>query len=187
MLKYENGEYTFWHLTFQEFLTADYIVDNYTDKLEAIRPFWNNAWYREVVELYIGYLSIESKKTANDIVVSALNSGDKGRFNCWRLASRSLIDIPEKRRIDAVVKKSRERMIDILNDSLDPEVLSDTGEILGWLGDTRDLKEFIEVEGGEYELEDIGKVEIKPFEISKYPVTNIWFEEFIKKGGYRNK
>ncbi len=50
-----------------------------------------------------------------------------------------------------------------------------------------DYKEFVHVEGGEYDLEDIGRKEIKPFEIGKYPVTNRWFEEFIRAGGYNKK
>jgi predicted NACHT family NTPase len=31
LLKFESGQHLFWHLTFQEFLTAVYIVDNSTD------------------------------------------------------------------------------------------------------------------------------------------------------------
>ncbi len=50
-----------------------------------------------------------------------------------------------------------------------------------------DYKELIHVEGGEYDLEDIGTKEIKPFKIGKYPVTNRWFEEFIRAGGYNEK
>ena len=33
----------------------------------------------------------------------------------------------------------------------------------------------------------MGKVKIKPFEIGKYPVTNQWYKEFIRAGGYENK
>jgi formylglycine-generating enzyme required for sulfatase activity len=60
------------------------------------------------------------------------------------------------------------------------------GETLGWLGDPRDLKAFIPVVGGDYEL-GLGKITIQPFEIGKYSVTNKWFEEFIKADGYRNR
>ena len=61
------------------------------------------------------------------------------------------------------------------------EIKAEAGETLGWLGDPRDLQEFIPLEGGEYYLQSVKKrVNIKPFEISKYPVTNSWYEEFVK-------
>ena len=56
---------------------------------------------------------------------------------------------------------------------------AEAGETLGWLGDPRNLKEFVHIEGGECKL-SLGKVKIRPFEIGKYPVTNQWYEEFIR-------
>ncbi len=50
-----------------------------------------------------------------------------------------------------------------------------------------DYKEFINIVGGEYDLEDIGKTKIKPFAMAKYQVTNAWFNEFIDAGGYQNE
>ena len=187
MLKFENGQYSFWHLTFQEFLAADYIADNFSDHVRAIERFWDDDWYKEVIELYIGYLSIEHKQTANEIVGSALDAKDKAPFSRWRLASRSILDIHKNRRSEDVEQKARKRMLEILEAVKKPEILADAGETLGWLGDTRDLKAFVKVEGGEYKLEKIGKVTIKPFEIGKYTVTNSWFQEFMAASGYENR
>ncbi|MDY6970122.1 MAG: SUMF1/EgtB/PvdO family nonheme iron enzyme, partial [Spirochaetota bacterium] len=188
LLKFENGEYNFWHLTFQEFLTADYIVDNSSNYIEAVELYWNDDWYKEVIELYIGYLSIDNRKWANDIVDTALNTDDTVPYKRWRLASRSLLDIHKDRRYDHVTERAKARMLEAINKlQEEPKILADAGEILGWLGDPRDMMEFIKVEGGEYELKDIGKVTVKPFEICRYPVTNNWFEKFIKEGGYENK
>lgn len=64
--------------------------------------------------------------------------------------------------------------------------MAEDGEILGWLGDSRDLKEFVKIEGGEYDLSGLGKVNITPFEICKYPVTNQWYKEFMDSRGYEN-
>ena len=187
LLKLEGGQYTFWHLTFQEFLTARHIVDNSRDYGEAIAEYWGDDWYKEVIELYIGYLSIENKKWANGIVEDIINSGDNSPFKRWLLAAGSLIDIHKDRRDSGMLDKTRERMLGIIDSHAEPKILVQAGETLGWLGDTRNLKEFIAVEGGMYALENIGNVEIKPFEIGKYPVANTWFEEFIKAGGYENK
>jgi len=96
-----------------------------------------------------------------------------------------MIDIHKDRREPDVLKKVRERLLNIIDSGPEPKTLVEAGETLGWLDDPRDLKEFIPVAGGEYKL-SLGKITIKPFEIGKYPVTNKWFGEFIKAGGYKN-
>ena len=188
LLKFESGQFNFWHLTFQEFLTARYIMDNSTDFGKAISAYWDNDWYAEVIELYIGYLSIENKKWANQIIEQALETADPAPFDRWRLSARTLLDIHRDRREETVQVLAKDRLLEIIDSvDTDPKYRVDAGETLGWLGDTRDLKAFVKIEGGEYELEDIGKVTIKPFEIGKYPVTNSWFEEFMAAGGYENR
>lgn len=200
LLKVEDGGYSFWHLTFQEFLTADFLADNSSDHAAAIASYWEDDWFQEVVELFIGYLSMDMKKAAHEIVGQALNKADNPPFKRWRLACRSLLDIPKPRRIPAVEERARERMLDIvrsrpgsralgiLKSRLDPRVRAEAGEILGWLGDPRDLTAFVTIPGGTYDLTGLGeKISIKPFEIGRYPVTNAWYEKFIRAGGYENK
>lgn len=96
-----------------------------------------------------------------------------------------LIDIHRNKRNQDVLTKVNDRLLEIINAEAASEIRVRSGEIFGWLGDTRNLKEFISVTGGEYTL-NTGKVTIKPFEIGKFPVTNRWFEEFIKTDGYKN-
>ena len=186
LLRFENGQYFFWHLTFQEFLTAVYIVDNNTDYEGAISNYWDNDGYKEVIELYIGYLSIQNKRWANRIVEDIVKTEEQAPFKRWLLVSKSMIDIHQDTREKNVLNKARERLSSIIKNDVGPRILVEAGETLGWLGDTRDLKEFIPVAGGKYKLSE-GKANIKPFEMGKYPVTNKWFEEFIKAGGYKNK
>ena len=83
LLKFEVGQYRFRYLTFQEFLTADYIADNNSDQIQAITDYWEKDWYQEVIELYISYLSIEHKQTANDIIASIIDSPDQPPFNTF--------------------------------------------------------------------------------------------------------
>ncbi len=81
-------------------------------------PFWKSfmfPWYTEVIELYVGYLSTEHKKTANDIVASALDEDDGHEFKRWRLAARSLIDIHVNRRQEEALEKARGRMLEIFD------------------------------------------------------------------------
>jgi predicted MPP superfamily phosphohydrolase/energy-coupling factor transporter ATP-binding protein EcfA2 len=184
LLKYENGQYGFWHLTFQEFLAAHYLADNFSDLIQAIEPYWGKHWWEEAIELYIGLLSMEHKKVANDIVAKALNTDDAVPFGRWRLACRSLLDIHEKRREAGVESLARQRLIEIIDTGSEPRALADTGETLGWLGDPRELKNFVAIEGGDYDLEKLDTHTIESFEIGRYPVTNAWFAEFLDAGGY---
>ena len=186
VLKFEDGQYGFWHLTFQEFLTASHLVDNSTDYHDAILKYWGDDWYKEVIELYIGYLSIENKSWANKIVKNIIEAEDTVPYNRWLLASRSMLDIHKDRRENEVLGVTRNRLMEIVETNVSPQIRAEAGGTLGWLGDPRNLKEFVHIEGGEYKL-SLGKVKIKPFEMGKYPVTNQWYEEFIRAGGYENK
>lgn len=185
LLKFENGQYLFWHLTFQEFMTAVYVKDN-DNYEETIRQKWGEDWYNEVIELYIGYQSITDRKKANEIVWEIIQAEDVAPCKRWLLASKSMIDIHKDRRNDDVLGKVRERLLSIIDTDGEPKVRAEAGDILGWLGDTRDLKEFIRIKDGKYSVSS-GKVTLKNLEIGKYPVTNSWFEEFVKAGGYKNK
>ncbi|MCP4689218.1 MAG: DUF4062 domain-containing protein, partial [Desulfobacterales bacterium] len=66
LLTLTDGQYNFRHLMFQEFLTAAAIVDNERDYEKAISIYWEDPWFAEVVALFIGYLSIENRRWAND-------------------------------------------------------------------------------------------------------------------------
>ena len=184
LLKYESGQYNFQHLTFQEFLTAVYIIDNHTDYGKAIETYWDNERYKEVIELYVGYLSIENKLWANTIVQGVLNKEDTGAFSRWRLAARAILDMQEDRREIDVVDLAINRLQTVIKSDIEPKELADAGETLGRLGDPRDLEQFVSIKGGVYDLES-GRVSIEPFEMAKYPVVNQWFGKFIKSGGYK--
>jgi hypothetical protein len=180
-----EGQYAFRHLTFQEYLAAVYIVDNHTDYVQAIDKFWDDPRYEEVIELYIGYLSIENKLWTNTIVQKMLEGDDKDTFYRWRLAARALLDVHQGRRDIDVVDMATEKLRKIIDKGAAAKVLADAGEALGRLGDRRDMEIFITIEGGEYSL-STGKVHVDAFEISKYPVTNQWYAKFIESGGYDN-
>jgi hypothetical protein len=185
LLLRDQGEITFRHLTFQEFLTALFLVETHTDYVKAIQNYWDDPRYAEVIELYVGYLSLQNKSWANKIVQDALEQPDKDPFQRRRLAARALLDIHPKRRNVDVVDLATEKLREILAFGAKPIHLADAGETLGRLGDRRDLERFIPIAGGAYPFKD-GEAEIAPFEISQYPVTNQWFAKFIAAGGYKN-
>ncbi len=88
------------------------------------------------------------------------------------------MDIHEDRRNTNVVDLAAEKMKDIMASKAGPKDRADAGEILGWLGDRRDLEIFTSIPDGKYET-SVGEVVLNGFEISKYPVTNQWYKKFI--------
>ncbi len=187
LLKLEGGQFRFWHLTFQEFLMARKIAMFERDHAKVINEkYWDNDWFKEMIELFIGHLSNTANAIAMGIVEDKLRFRDSSPFRNWRLACNCLLDIHPGMRDSKAVKLSQERLCSIFEHKpeQDPKILTEAGEILGWLGDPRDLKEFVKIEGGQYALEGLGKVTIAPFEICKYPVTNQWYKEFIDSKGY---
>ena len=187
LLFLENGRYRFWHLTFQEFLTADQrVYRERRDYFKAVEGFWDNEWYAEVIRLFVGYLSIQNGGMANEIVRRVLEAADESPFKRWRLAATALENIHVHHREADTVKWAEDRLLSIMRSEAPPPDRADAGRILGWLGDPRDLKEFVPIPAGKYLLSR-GKKWIDAFEIGKYPVTNGWFREFIEAGGYKTE
>jgi len=186
LLRFLDGQYSFVHLSIQEFLTARYLVSNSIDYDKAINEFWEEDHFKEVIKLYISYLSTENKRWANKIIENALKEHDIPPYRKWFTASRSIFGIYSRRRDKNVLKLTTMNMLEVINKEKDPRLLYEAGNILGLVGDPRDLKDFVFIKGGQYNLSS-GKYKLKNFEISKFPVTNMWFDEFIKAGGYSKK
>lgn len=186
LLKLEKGGYSFFHLTFQEFLTANALVSDETGShYDTINKYWNDDWYREVVQLYIGYLSIQSQAMANAIVKKILSENEKEPFTRRLLAVRSFIDIQQDKRNEPVIQLAVDRLWEIIDSNAKMRVRAEAGELLGRLGDDRDLEVFIDIPDGKYKTSR-GTVEIKGLSLSKYLVTNRWYRKFIEDGGYQN-
>lgn len=134
----------------------------------------------------MGYLSIEHKQWATQIIRKVLedNSAPVSRK---LLATEALVDIHPDRQDPDLVDETRTHMWTIINQGEVPKDMARCGEVIGYLGDTRNLNAFVRIEGGLYDLEKLGKTEIKPFEIGQFPVTNAWFAEFIHARGYETE
>ncbi|WP_028315860.1 SUMF1/EgtB/PvdO family nonheme iron enzyme [Desulfatibacillum aliphaticivorans] len=185
LLKRDNGAYGFVHLTFQEYLCAHWLKANSMDYWKAVQPFLNDEWYKEVVELLIGLLAEDNRKISHAIVNKLLNSDDVEPFYQWRLAGRALKDMHKNARDGGLVELAVERLEKVIQSKeLAPIPRADAGEILGRLGDRRNLEAFVRIPGGTYPYQD-GQVELEEFEISQYPVTNQCYKKFMDSDGYK--
>jgi formylglycine-generating enzyme required for sulfatase activity/energy-coupling factor transporter ATP-binding protein EcfA2 len=185
LLKFEQGGYGFIHLTFQEFLTANALVAEETGSyFDTIQRYWDDDWYREVVQLYIGYLSIQSQGMGNGIIRKVIANNENKPFARSLLAARSFVGIQRDSRDDSVVRSIIKSLWKIIESEAKPLVRAEAGELLGRLGDDRDLGVFIQIPDGTFTT-SAGQVTLKSFEMAKYPVSNQWFKQFIQEGGYR--
>jgi hypothetical protein len=184
LLKFEKQGYGFIHLTFQEFLTANRLVARkIEDHFKTLEGYIDNQWYREVVQLYIGYLSSQSPEMANHLVRQILGQKENEPIYRWCQAIRSLIVIHKVNRYPEVVELAVRRLWQIIESGVEPPLKAEAGELLGRIGDERDLEQFIAIPDGTYKT-SAGWVAIKLLEMSKYPVTNRWCRKFVDAGAY---
>ena len=138
-----------------------------------------------MVKLFIGFLSMRNGGAANSIVRRILEeTPENPKADHYILAAEALLDIHKDNRQEKAVGLALDRMQALIRKGEAPTVLLRAGEAMGRLGYTAGLEEFVPIPGGTYDLEDLGKKEIRDFEISRFPVTNFWYDRFMKAGGY---
>ena len=188
LMHIDGGQYQFSHRTFQEFLSASYLCDNIEESpYEKIAGYMDDEWYREVVELFIGFLSDQNSGGANGIVRKVLDEKPDDHYYRWRVVSKALLDIHKDKRNQKVCDLAMDRMLTVIRAGESPGILNEVGENLGRLGYDKGYTDFIKIGKGDYDLENIGVKTIPAFEISQYPVTNLWFKQFIDDSGYENR
>lgn len=183
-------EVEFVHLSFQEFLSAKYMLDMDMD----YKPYLEDGWWEETLLLYLGLMNLEMKKRSNGIVGELLNSP---RSRIHVLGSKALRDFQASKRETATVELSREKLISIIDSDVSLEERFEAGDILGLLGDPRiQPPPMVRVEAGEFlrgaenitdEEKPVRRIYLDVFEIGKYPVTNQEFKDFIINKGYETE
>lgn len=189
-----KGQFAFRHLTYQEFLTAVNIKEKNTDYLAAIKEYWDDERYKEVIKLFIGNLSNSgNREWANKIVENVIKRGKPIKHLI--LAGEAFKDFKKDLRDEPVLKALRERYWREINGNTTAVEKFQLGKLIGALGDTRDLKRFIKINKNVYFLE--GRInddadgengfEIDEFEIGKYLINRAWYSEFIDNDGYKEE
>ncbi len=177
-----TGTYGFIHLTFKEYLAARNLTDLSDDIVEELGDNLFKPEWKEVVLLTV--TSLKRKAASN--FIEAVFKKKQDNFQNLILAGECALDTSIDKIDEGLYDNLIKEMCSVIHEDIPAKDRVEVGETLGWLGDPRNLKKFIPVAGGEYKLGQ--KVTtIKPFEICKYPVTNSWFEKFIKADGYEKE
>jgi len=190
-----SGEIEFTHLTFQEFLAAKHMVYMDIDW----QPFLEKEWWEETLLLYAGFMSIDRKRTANDILetILAFKRKDKNKYSRFKLlAARALCDFQPAKRDETVVSHVRDRLYLLLKSDASFQERFQAGVLVGGLGDTRISQDkMVSVPAGEFirgmkqytDAEPVKRIFLDAFMIGVYPVTNQEFKRFIDGNGYHQE
>jgi formylglycine-generating enzyme required for sulfatase activity len=199
LFEQKAGLYRFSHLSFQEFLTARYLVENVKDVTEFIleQNRANNSWWREPVLLAVGYLSIERKNKTVKLIRRLADldkplAGNGLALALTELAATAFLEWDDTQQIRLELAQ---RLADLLTDPAitdAPATLrADAGRTLARLGDPREgvttlppaLTDWL---GGEflYGENKERRVIKNPFKAGLYPITNAQYQLFVQAGGY---
>jgi formylglycine-generating enzyme required for sulfatase activity len=208
------GLYGFLHLTFEEYLAARAIADLDPDPTAGLLEHWHDAAWREVLLLAVGSSvpsqatrlvdallksPAEGDLRGKNVVLAGQALADVGREGVvggiWQKATDALAVLVEERApARRAPMRTRADAGDVLGLLGDPRIAEDTwvdvpaGAFL--MGPTskevaelvkrygKDWEEFLKHETPQHRL-DLG-----PFRIGKYPVTNREFNRFVDGGGY---
>jgi HEAT repeat protein len=145
--EYGQGRYAFVHKTFQEYLTAEAILNKaeYEDNSELIyediRTYLHKAHWREVILLLVGQLQGKKAAKAIEIILRRNSPYERWLHRDLLFAGRCLTEDPEK-----LAPADPETVSEILKrliafETKDPvliggRVKEETFEILGWLKET---------------------------------------------------
>ena len=174
--------YDFMHKTFKEYLAARLLTDLCDDPLDTLGDRLFKPEWKEVVLLVAASLTeyaaskfvrrIKEKKT--DGFRNLILAGE-----CVKDAGMALIDAEL---CNEIIDEMTNAVGQESNCTVEDRVA--IGEILGWLGDPRDLDGFVPVKGDQYTIGE-KTVPITDFAIARYPVTNGWYRSFIDDKGYK--
>jgi len=191
---------SFSHLTFQEYLAARSIAggDDYIDRTLSKL---GDEWWREVVLLEAGYLSIGGKKRTTQLIQAIADcEQEEERYHNLILAAECLRDVGPARVEGDLWEKTTIRLLKAMgDDSARMMRRVAVGDALGEIGDPRFHgpylePELVEVPAGEFWMgseagyyddeKPVQRVWMDTFHIAECPVTNAQYQNFVKAGGY---
>jgi formylglycine-generating enzyme required for sulfatase activity len=201
------GRYNFPHRTFQEYLTALWLVSR-GDWLQVCFDHRDDTTWREVILLTVARLAVTQQGRAALDFIRALRADAVGpdRYRRLALAGECLRDmqkavvfgLPDGASIWDTVRLGLAELCDLntITNMTMPE-RAEAGRVLSWLGDPRpdvscEVPFTIEIPAGEFIMGDASDGSqhtryLPAYRIGKYPVTNTQYRRFVDDGGYTEK
>ncbi|MGB8647077.1 MAG: SUMF1/EgtB/PvdO family nonheme iron enzyme [Anaerolineae bacterium] len=199
LLERGRGQYGFIHLTFEEMLAAYGLAQkgqlDVEESLAIIRQHLTDPGWRETILLSVGVWGLLNRqpRVAGQIVREMLKmkcSGEDAGRNVL-LAGACLEDVGELGLGRAAASAVTQALRDTARErTLPPAVQRDAGFKLGATGWVLpDLDAFVQVPASPFMYGDPKRRIMldKPFEIGKYPVTNLQYQRFGDANGYRRR
>ena len=199
----ERGErFQFMHLTFQEYLAAQYLARQWTEQpADFLAGVVADEWWREALLLTVGSLGSPVPYERRRALVEALCrlAGPRpAQLAAAELAATGLADLTEPE--PALQDMARQRLTALLAEpglvEVAPSSRAVAGRALAVLGDDRDFDELVEIPAGPFLLGSSDADEmayddekpqheltLSPFKIGKYPVTNAQYLRFVEATG----
>jgi formylglycine-generating enzyme required for sulfatase activity len=194
--------YSFPHRGFQEFLAGQHIVSSWEfPKLVASLAAEGDLWH-EVLLLAIGHLVYNRRDVSSPLIaIDMLTRLDSPESEAdWRtvwwaaemlhIVSRSVAEADEHLG-KQVVPRIVDRLVALVEGGhLTPAERAQAADVLGLLGDPRPgvagFPDLVAFEGGPFKMGaggDAHSVNLGPFHLARYPVTNAQFRAFVEGGG----
>ena len=162
-----------------------------------------DGWRLTLMFLFVGKITAKTPRWGSDLLGQLIKDQDRAAVKANPapavfIAEAMELYVVKKYRIpDALKEAFRQLSLDAIEDEINLLARHALGLCLGRVGDPRilglrDPDAYVEVPAGTYAYVEVlpgnpdKKIEITAFRISRYPVTNGQYEDFLEDGGYED-
>ncbi|MDZ7402200.1 MAG: SUMF1/EgtB/PvdO family nonheme iron enzyme [candidate division KSB1 bacterium] len=203
LLAFRGGHYMFIHRTFQEYLAAHWLSlqKEAVQRQHLFAMLENAPHWREVIRLFFNRLGKSNPTFGEELLEQLGNRAiEQKDVLLLKLAAECLSDFEEYQRRYRLHDSIKVKLVNLRDRShRKPQLFLACGDALGMMNEPfidpldppmvllKPEKPFLMGSNENDNEKPIHPVQLSPYWIGKYPVTNKEFAEFIKGGGYKDE